>query len=651
MQDLTTLTTFINLLSLAAAVWLGFYIATRSPHSLLSWLATLTLWFLGSYFLCNVLVLNTVQTTLLSWLRQLVLMVLPLWLHLTYLLSSEPGGVRAQKIVTINRVAIPIAYVTAVVLIFIGVLPTTPPVGLLGGGVTSSFEPARLGYGSRGVGGIFFLFIADVLVFGILSLVNLWRAREQMRARGMGRPSNSLFIATALAAAGAIYSGLLTYSGLGLPTFPADIGEGAGVLLLGYAVARHAALLEGRPLDRDFIYTILVVGSLTVFYVLVVFLFYLAGIVSFLTLVLTIVGTVAANSLFDGIRLALDRLFYRRQFQQLRANLRELAREAGTGETLPKRLQAILASLCRAMRIKAAFIALAKQEQWVIAATHDGNPVGQTFPSPALAANETIGLVRGAKIGLPGMTLLVPLFAGGKQTGAVVLGPKETQQPYDDADLDLLEDLGDQMASVIHGIAAQEENARSINAMVQDFREKERELQLQVQQIVAAREIEVKPVVEGLNEEALLTPVEEALRRLYDFSYLGEQELAKLKVVERRLADRKGTSVTFIDRGKALSEILVQAINKLRPDEPEPERDQVPPREWHQYIVLHDSYVSGEPNRNIMARLYIGEGTFNRTRRRALRGVAKALGEMEQQENREVSATARIPILLGQQTN
>lgn len=648
MQDLTTLTTFINLLLLAAALWLGFYIVTRSPHSLLSWLATLTLWFLGSYFLCNALVLNTPQTTILSWLRQMVLLVLPLWLQLTFLLSLQPGGGRSSRIVAINRLAIPLAYIAALALIVMGVLPTTPAVGLLGGDVGQSFEPARLGYGSRGVGGIFALFIVDVVVFGTLSLINLWRAREQTRMRGLSRPSNSLFVATALAAAGALYSGLLTFTGVGLPTFPADILLGAGILLLGYAVARHASLLEGRPLDRDFLYTILVVGSLTVFYVFIVFFFYLAGIVSFLTLVLTIVGTVAANSLFDGIRLTLDRLFYRRQFQQLRSNLRELAREAGTSEGLPERLQAILAALCRALRIKLAFIALARQEQWVVAATHDAAPIGQTFPAAALAANETIGLVRSAKIGLPGMTLLVPLFAGGKQTGAVVLGPKETQQAYDDSDLDLLEDLGDQIANVIHGIASQEENARAINVMVQDFRDKERQLQLQVQQMVAAREPEVRPV-EGMDEESLLAPVEEALRRMYDFSFLGEQELAMLQVVNRRLEARKAVTVTSLDRGKALSEILVQAVDKLRPDEPEPGADQVPPREWHQYIILHDSYVSGEPNRNIMARLYIGEGTFNRTRRRALKAVARALAEMEQSVSGDKPISARVPVLLGNQ--
>jgi DNA-binding CsgD family transcriptional regulator len=38
-------------------------------------------------------------------------------------------------------------------------------------------------------------------------------------------------------------------------------------------------------------------------------------------------------------------------------------------------------------------------------------------------------------------------------------------------------------------------------------------------------------------------------------------------------------------------------------------------------------YVEGVQNREIMARLYISEGTFNRTRRNAIRGLARLLVE------------------------
>lgn len=41
MPDLIALTTIINLIALAASLWLGFYIITRSPYSVHSRLSTL----------------------------------------------------------------------------------------------------------------------------------------------------------------------------------------------------------------------------------------------------------------------------------------------------------------------------------------------------------------------------------------------------------------------------------------------------------------------------------------------------------------------------------------------------------------------------------------------------------------------------------
>jgi hypothetical protein len=54
-----------------------------------------------------------------------------------------------------------------------------------------------------------------------------------------------------------------------------------------------------------------------------------------------------------------------------------------------------------------------------------------------------------------------------------------------------------------------------------------------------------------------------------------------------------------------------------------------PPREWYPYVILYDAYVNGKQNRDVMSRLYISEGTFNRTRRAAISSLARALVEME----------------------
>ena len=118
--------------------------------------------------------------------------------------------------------------------------------------------------------------------------------------------------------------------------------------------------------------------------------------------------------------------------------------------------------------------------------------------------------------------------------------------------------------------------------------------------------------------------VENALRNLTDYAYLGEHPLAKLNLVACRLP---AGATTHLDRGKLVYTILAEAIEKLG--------RRANCRLTHRrpngtaYLILHDAYLEGIPNRNIMARLYISEGTFNRTRRAALRAVTRTLEEME----------------------
>lgn len=209
----------------------------------------------------------------------------------------------------------------------------------------------------------------------------------------------------------------------------------------------------------------------------------------------------------------------------------------------------------------------------------------------------------------------------------------------------LLDDLADQLATVIPDLQLRDENIRVPNGMVGGFRQRERSLQRRVQQGLAERGGESHPVLEGIGEKEMVSLVEDALRRLHDFSYLGEHSLAQLQVVDWWLEEsRKRTFVTHIDRGKALSDIIIRTLNKLRPEGEEPSPHVVPSPGWRQFIVLHDSYALDEMNRDIMSRLYIGEGTFNRIRRRALRSVAKALLEMEQEARTKWNESELTPV-------
>jgi hypothetical protein len=82
---------------------------------------------------------------------------------------------------------------------------------------------------------------------------------------------------------------------------------------------------------------------------------------------------------------------------------------------------------------------------------------------------------------------------------------------------------------------------------------------------------------------------------------------------------------SHVERGKRLQQLLTESIDAFRPAEKRPSEPL--PRVWYNHAVLYDAYVEGVPNREIMARLYISEGTFHRTRRNALRGFARMLVE------------------------
>lgn len=126
---------------------------------------------------------------------------------------------------------------------------------------------------------------------------------------------------------------------------------------------------------------------------------------------------------------------------------------------------------------------------------------------------------------------------------------------------------------------------------------------------------------------AFVRDVESALKRLYDLAYLCEHPLAHLPIVTTRLAQLE--SPNCLDRARILRSLLQETIEQLRPHGATPSNTAIPRREWHPYLILHRAYIEGEPNYRIMNWLQTSEGTFNRTRRQALRGVANALAEMK----------------------
>jgi GAF domain-containing protein len=516
------------------------------------------------------------------------------------------------------------AYAMALILIFAGAVP-------MGAAIQPGYGPA-LYLSDRPPTLLYPLVIIYLVVLSGLAFLHQWQGWRHETNRQRKRQYPGLLMAVVLTFCGGVYLGLGVWLQVDLPSFPGDLALGIAAIFFGYRVARYNSLTEGLILRRELRYIFLVIGTFTAGYVMAAQILYQGGhVFSALTLIVIVIVGVISLMLYDGMRAALDRLFYREQFQQLRGNLRALAREASMGQSLPERLQHILSGLCDALHISRGMITLREAEVFACQATERAQCLGQTYPVPALEASETVELPRPDVPNPEGMSLLVPVYAGEDQIGALLLGPKETATSYTEENLILLEDVAEQLSALILDAQEQEENAELISQMVAEFREREHALQRQMQQLLTEHEEQSRPVLEGINEVGFAALVEDALRNLHDFTYLGEQDLATLKVVDWYLPDDDEGFVTHIERGKAVSEVLVESIRKLRPAGEEPQAYSVPPRSWHQYSVLYDAYVLGEMNRDIMSKLYISEGTFNRTRRRAIRGVAKALQQMERE--------------------
>jgi hypothetical protein len=196
-------------------------------------------------------------------------------------------------------------------------------------------------------------------------------------------------------------------------------------------------------------------------------------------------------------------------------------------------------------------------------------------------------------------TLMVPLYASQAQIGVLLLGRPENGIHYTSEDVQLLQGPIEQVADLIVA-----------NRVLNEY----------FDQIVRLP-LKQKAFPADLVPTAW---VEDALQNIYDYAYLGDSPLAQLKQVHRLL---DSAASTHLDMGKAINQVVATAVEKLRPASATPTAPI--PREWHPYLILHDAYFEGLPNRDITSKLYISEGTFHRTRRSAVRSVARVLSELE----------------------
>jgi hypothetical protein len=120
----------------------------------------------------------------------------------------------------------------------------------------------------------------------------------------------------------------------------------------------------------------------------------------------------------------------------------------------------------------------------------------------------------------------------------------------------------------------------------------------------------------------LRTVVEGALRHLNDMPTLSQHPLLG------RTPSTAGSNRPAAEAATLLRGDLVQAIERLRPSTPRPSPgNSNGPGGWLHFLVLYEAYVEGRPNKQIMQRYYLSEGTFHRARRGAIDTLARDLAQ------------------------
>ena len=600
----------VNFVALIASLWLGMYLVTRNPRVPTAWLTALTLWSLSGLFINVLLALNPPPVPAFrpaslrflfpfwptgmfeqganAWLQGWsVAPSIAFWHHATMLM--RPGKMNAWRWTRVIA-----GYVIAVAAIEVQAF--TQILFSVEGG-----DPLYLN--SLRAGPLYSVFGIALIALTIMSIINLTRSVYIAPSEIVRRQLMTLVKASVIS--GLIGPISLVSSGLNI--FPMPMVILSGVLavfvgMVGYGVARYSALVEKRTIDRDFFYNLSGITVITGIYTSAAWLLVFAYQAPKVIVIFIPILGVFMHTILNAASIFLDWFFFRGETRRLRASLHDLRRLAGENENMKIMLEQILNALCLSIKSTYGLILTCEDVTARQIADYRWKRARLELPSSLLAADDFLHLTQNHfPAPLEDAALLVPLYIESKQIGALVLGRPSNGIHYTNQDVDQLLYPADQIAEALFLNRQNAEHLEKVALIAND-----------------------PPAVPTRNFSIPVNMVENALRNIFDYAYLADTSLAEMELVRARIA---GGKKTHLERGKTVQAIVLEALEQMRPAGNVP-RDP-PPREWYPYVILHDAYVNGKQNRDIMSRLYISEGTFNRTRRAAISSLARALVEME----------------------
>jgi hypothetical protein len=553
---------------------MAFYMVARGFPSAIAMRAAVLLLALGAFFFGAYTNLFEQIPGTAAWRAAFLITGLTQWYHITLHLLPEQAQYRSRPLTFT-------VYIVAAVTVTL-LLSTQ---GAFIGEVGNILYVARMGIG------------LPYIMYGVFQLVVLAGIHYNLLAydRVGLKPEGRYFLFASLFAVLGVAYGIVSLALTPpMPRLIQDLLVFSGVFVMGLSVANQQALVERRTSLQEFPVT----GVVTIVLVIIYAIASLR-----LGLPLQLVGPIAAfvvltHALYDLAREYLERSRARKE-RQFRKELHKLEAE-NPENTLRLRLSQGLESLCRTLNTSSGMIAVRAGQEFVVAASRQSVEVGSRLPTSLVAFDELSKLPAES---IPGILHVAPSFDGRTQIAVVSIGKPNTKLEYSTGDLELLAEVADQIGTLVSLT-----NSRQTDQARSQISERESDFE----------SIRLIDAVEHTPDPEFIKIVEEGLRHLSDYIALGQSPLAGALNIQ---------AGSQVERGRELQKTVYESIELLRPAEKRPPEPL--PRVWYNHAVLHDAYVEGVPNREIMARLYISEGTFNRTRRNAIRGLARLLMEKQ----------------------
>lgn len=579
---LFSITSTVDYLGFSIALWLAFYLLARGFPSRVTLRTVVVLLALATFFLSASINLY-LRIPGATAIRAILLVTgLSTWYDLTHKLLPQQVQDRTRWLVYLGYIlGIPI-----IVLLF---------------GTRNAFihETSNILYVGRMNLGPVYVVYGIYQVFTSLGILNNFRLGAK---NGVGKQNRYFFISSALAISTVGYG---IFALAITPPMPRVIQDGlvlASIVILGISVARYQTLMERRTTIQDFPISFLAVFSLSA--VFAVFAWFWSSSPVAVNLVTAL--AILTHAFYDLVREFLERQRYKNE-SHFHRQLRQLKHNDQENLSLQERISTGLTLLCKVLSASGGFVAMRMNDKFVVIASHFSLPIGSEFAVSDVISDE---IQRPATVLLKNVDWIAPAIENHERVAVIGIGPSKSKNEYSTEDIDMLAEVADRVGSIVH--LHNDRNARPphVTEDAGATRSDGRDLDAESDQLLSA-------LTSSPNPE-FVKIVEEALRNLADTIKLGESPLTKQLNFKEE---------TQIECGRAVRDQLVRAIEMLKPDQPRPSEPL--PREWYNYVVLYDAYVKDVPNREIMARMYVSEGTFNRSRRNALRGVARYLLEQK----------------------